>query len=87
MLFNASTILIPYPVHSKQIALALQPGDSGSLLVLSGLPVGVVSTVDGKETSGGASIRPLPEYVGEEESADSGNTAALAKNSPQTTCK
>lgn len=88
MLFKTSTILIPYSRTIKPLALALQPGDSGSLLVVSGLPVGVVSTVDGKETSGGASIRPLPEYVGEEEPADSKeNTAGVSKNAPLTTCK
>lgn len=86
LLFKDKSILIPYSRTAKPLSLGFQPGDSGSLLVVTGLPVGVVSTVDGKETSGGASIRPLPEYVGEEESSDA-NNAALSKNAALTTCK
>jgi len=42
-------------------SLKLSSGDSGSLLLAGGLPVAVLSHVDGKETSGGASVIALPE--------------------------
>jgi hypothetical protein len=41
-------------------------GDSGAIILLDGVPVATLYSVDGEETSGGASIRPLP-------SADSEN--------------
>ncbi|MEY3903856.1 MAG: hypothetical protein RL189_3162 [Pseudomonadota bacterium] len=40
----------------------LEKGDSGSMLtIFGGLPLGVLSTVNGEPTSGGASVTPLPE--------------------------
>ncbi|NBX17937.1 MAG: hypothetical protein EBR09_11285 [Proteobacteria bacterium] len=42
-------------------------GDSGSTLnIFAGYPVAALSTVDGEETSGGASITPLPEAKSED---------------------
>lgn len=43
-------------------------GDSGSMLSIFGyFPVGLLSTVDGERTSGGASVTPLPEVGSEDE--------------------
>ncbi|MFZ9519786.1 MAG: hypothetical protein ACO3A4_04855, partial [Silvanigrellaceae bacterium] len=41
-------------------------GDSGSLLLLDGVPIATLYSVDGEETSGGASIRALPTAESEE---------------------
>jgi|GEM_PF-3476371 len=38
-------------------------GDSGAMLLADGLPVAILSHVDGHETSGGASVIPLPRRV------------------------
>lgn len=47
-----------------------QPGDSGSILSIFGvIPAALLSTVDGKATSGGASLTPLPSVDSEEVSA------------------
>lgn len=47
----------------------LTKGDSGSMLSIFGyFPMGLLSTVDGEKTSGGASITPLPQVGTEEES-------------------
>jgi hypothetical protein len=48
--------------------LSLQPGDSGTLILGDGLPMAVLSNVDGEKTSGGSSVLPLPE-IGENDSA------------------
>lgn len=44
----------------------LQAGDSGSIIVVDHLPFFAVTSVDGVSTSGGATIRPLPEPMEEE---------------------
>lgn len=65
--FYAKTVLVPYATTSNAgLSFLLQPGDSGSVLVLNDTPIGVVATVDGVETSGGASVRPLPEFTEED---------------------
>jgi len=90
MLFKSTTVLVPYPKGSNNLTIAMQPGDSGSLLVIGGIPIAVVSTVDGIETSGGASIRALPEYVEESDSTSSMNQAGgsgAAKTTAQLGCK
>lgn len=46
----------------------LQAGDSGSMVVIEHLPFFVVTSVNGESTSGGATIRPLPEPI-EDDSA------------------
>jgi hypothetical protein len=43
-----------------KVPLTLSTGDSGSLLLADGLPIAVLSHIDGKETSGGASVVALP---------------------------
>jgi hypothetical protein len=54
--------------------LELIKGDSGSMLSLfGGFPFGLLSTVNGEPTSGGASITPLPEVGSEDASKTSGN--------------
>ncbi|MFZ9520002.1 MAG: hypothetical protein ACO3A4_05940 [Silvanigrellaceae bacterium] len=47
----------------------LQKGDSGSIVVVEHLPYFAVTSVDGESTSGGATIRPLPEPIEEEKMA------------------
>lgn len=86
MLFKPSTVLVPYPKAGNNITIAMQPGDSGSLLVIGGIPIAVLSTVDGVETSGGASIRALPEYVDEPDSTSSMNQAG-GTSQPKTTAQ
>lgn len=53
------TFLLRSLVGTK-VPLALTTGDSGSLLLADGLPVAVLSHIDGEETSGGASVVALP---------------------------
>jgi hypothetical protein len=62
--FNDKSMLISHSkLNQSQSANYLpQPGDSGSVLVTDSTPIGIVSTVDGVETSGGTSILPLPEF-------------------------
>lgn len=86
---NKRTILVPFYKTAQQSALTLllQPGDSGSTLLISNTPIGVVSTVDGKETSGGASVLPLPEYTEEESSSTSQANKAPGKSTVQTGCR
>lgn len=47
----------------------LQKGDSGSIVVVEHLPYFAVTSSDGEATSGGATIRPLPEPIEEEKGA------------------
>ena len=85
LVFNDKTILIPYSKEiQKGLSFLLQPGDSGSVFVLGNTPIGVISTVDGNETSGGASIRPLPEY-NDNDSAPPPNTSS-SKSSSSVKC-
>lgn len=70
LLFKEKTILFKHDVANDQSAtFLLQPGDSGSVLLIGNMPVGVVSTVNSEETSGGAAITPLPEIDDEETEA------------------
>lgn len=48
--------------------LRLTPGDSGTLVLADGLPMAVLTTVDGEKTSGGSSVLPLPEINDDAES-------------------
>lgn len=58
----------------SESAFSFEKGDSGSLLnIFGGYPVGVLSTVDGEPTSGGATITALPEA--EEEAMSPGNAS------------
>ncbi|NBX16255.1 MAG: hypothetical protein EBR09_02705 [Proteobacteria bacterium] len=84
LVFKDKTILIPYSKDvQKGLSFLLQSGDSGSVFVLGNTPIGVISTVDGNETSGGASIRPLPEYIENDSapppSTSSGKTSSSVK--------
>lgn len=68
MVFNDKTILYTYDRELQQgETFLMQPGDSGSVVVVGNIPIGVVSTVNGTETSGGAAILPLPEIFEEEQ--------------------
>jgi len=58
----------------SESTFSFEKGDSGSLLnIFGGYPVGVLSTVDGEPTSGGATITALPEA--EEEATSPGNAS------------
>jgi len=62
--FNDKSILVSYSKSSglQSMNYLLQPGDSGSVFLTDSTPIGIVSTVDGVETSGGTSVLPLPDY-------------------------
>jgi hypothetical protein len=45
----------------NDIKARFQKGDSGAILLLDGIPIATLYSVDGEETSGGASILPLPD--------------------------
>ena len=63
MFFNDKTILFKYKKNLiNGETFLLQPGDSGTVALIGNMPIGVVSTVNGKETSGVTSVLPLPEY-------------------------
>jgi len=67
MIFNDKTILYTYDRALQQgESFLMQPGDSGSVVALGNMPIGVVSTVNSIETSGGAALLPLPETFEEE---------------------
>lgn len=84
-----SAILVPYPVSDSNVMnFFMQPGDSGSVLTVANTPVGVIATVDGKETSGGASVRTLPEFTEETSSSSTqAGNGAPSKTSAQTGCR
>ncbi|MEN9809709.1 MAG: hypothetical protein RLZZ488_1276 [Pseudomonadota bacterium] len=88
LLFKEKTLLVSYRTDSASaITMLLQPGDSGSVLLIGNTPIGVVATVDGVETSGGASVSALPEYTEEVES-EAGTQAGNGTNSGvQVSCK
>ncbi|MEN9529743.1 MAG: hypothetical protein RI932_1616, partial [Pseudomonadota bacterium] len=68
MKIYTNTILINHTQNQTGgMNFFLQPGDSGSLFLLGGLPLAVVATVDGQETSGGTSLLPLPNNNEEED--------------------
>lgn len=58
----------------------LQAGDSGSIVVIEHLPYFAVTSVNGESTSGGATIRPLPEPIEDDSTAGtpSGDTGKSA---------
>jgi hypothetical protein len=67
--FNEKTLLFSFDKNAENGELFLvQPDDSGIVLVVGNQPVGVVSTVNGDPSSGGASTMPLPEVSDEEPS-------------------
>lgn len=53
-------------------------GDSGAMLLLDGVPIATLYSVDGEETSGGASIRALPTAESEEVSSGAQVTGSAA---------
>jgi hypothetical protein len=88
LVFNEKTILFKMTeVNDQSATFLLQPGDSGSVLVLGNMPVGVVSTVNGAETSGGAAILPLPESGDEETEAAGTSVAKKEVKSPVNSCR
>jgi hypothetical protein len=60
----------------------MQAGDSGSIAVVEHIPFFAITSVDGKATSGGAAIRPLPEPIDdpEFESAPKSNSLNCLSN-------
>ncbi|MEY3902004.1 MAG: hypothetical protein RL189_1310 [Pseudomonadota bacterium] len=88
LIFKDKTILVPYGTGSASaITMLLQPGDSGSVLLIGNTPIGVVATVDGVETSGGASVQALPEYTEEVESAAGAQAGKGTNSGVQVSCK
>jgi hypothetical protein len=78
--FYAKTVLIPYATTSNAgLSFLLQPGDSGSVWIVNNTPIGVVATVDGVETSGGASVRPLPEIPEDDAASPETQTTTTAR--------
>ena len=64
---NNNVFLINYDASKQQINPV--KGASGSILSVFGvIPVGLLSTVDGQATSGGAGVTPLPQVGDEEDS-------------------
>lgn len=90
-MYTSKPAEVPIKINSKTILLShlgsletektffLQPGDSGSLFLLGGLPLAVVATVDGKETSGGTAVLPLPTIADD--------AVEPLPNEPVVTCK
>lgn len=89
LVFKPSTILVPHTVGSTfKNSFFLQPGDSGSVLHIANTPIGVIATVDGNPTSGGASVTPLPEYTEESSSStQQAGTGAPSKSTAQSGCR
>lgn len=56
-------------------------GDSGSIVLLDGIPIATLYSVDGEETSGGASIMSLPELssIDEDNDASGGSQSRFAR--------
>lgn len=72
-----------FSLPPSEVKARFQKGDSGAILLLDGVPVATLYSVDGEETSGGASIRSLPEPNSEElPSDDASNTAASGRKGP-----
>lgn len=68
---HGNTMLINFDKAAQKIFLS--KGDSGSMLSVFGyFPMGLLSTVDGEKTAGGASVTPLPEVDSEDISASTG---------------
>jgi hypothetical protein len=89
LVFKPATILVPHTANSAfKNSFFLQPGDSGSVLHIANTPIGVIATVDGNPTSGGASVMPLPEYTEESTSTSTqANTQGPSKSTAQTGCR
>lgn len=86
MSFNDKTILFKYRKNLVNgETFLLQPGDSGTVALIGNMPVGVVSTVNGNETSGGTSVLPLPEYDADADEAAS--AVGARKQSKLLSCK
>lgn len=81
LVFKDETVLFTYD-RSLQMGetFLMQPGDSGSTLLVGNIPIGIVSTVNGDETSGGAAILPLPEIADEYEESEKGASPRKATN-------
>lgn len=65
-------------LQSGYAQLRLNPGDSGSMILAGGLPIGVLSTVDGEKTSGGASVLALPSAVEGEQIPEAGTAVTTS---------
>jgi hypothetical protein len=72
--FDNNTMLINF--DSTAQSLFPTKGDSGSMFSIFGyFPAGLLSTVDGEKTSGGASVTPLPEVGSEDEATQTKSTS------------
>ncbi|MEY3901238.1 MAG: hypothetical protein RL189_544 [Pseudomonadota bacterium] len=74
---------ILFSLPREAVKARFQKGDSGAILLLDGVPVATLYSVDGEETSGGASIRSLPDASPEDGApvASSGTVASGRKAS------
>jgi hypothetical protein len=89
LVLKEKTVLAPGLAGSVNLkSFLLQPGDSGSVLHIANTPIGVIATVDGNPTSGGASVMPLPEYTEESTTTNTQtNTQVPSKSTAQTGCR
>ncbi|NBW80744.1 hypothetical protein EBR21_03225, partial [bacterium] len=72
--FDNNTMLINFDSAAQY--LFPTKGDSGSMFSIFGyFPAGLLSTVDGEKTSGGASVTPLPEVGSEDEATQTKSTS------------
>jgi len=83
MAIAEGTVLFRAQRSSK--SLVVLPGDSGSLFTLFDLPVAVVSMVDGKPTSGGQVLRPLPKQSADQTPPGEGTAQGTGQNSGEST--
>jgi hypothetical protein len=63
----SSTGAFVLAMKKENAAVRFLKGDSGALLLLDGVPIAALHSVDGEETSGGASILPLPTISAEDD--------------------
>lgn len=70
---ETGAFLLSLPIAESN--LRFLKGDSGSILMLDGVPIATLYSVDGEETSGGSSILSLPESIDEDSTPSSGNSS------------
>jgi hypothetical protein len=84
---QTGALLFSLPINETQARFL--KGDSGSIVMLDGVPIATLYSVDGEETSGGSSILALPDATSEEGSSTGGGTQTTFNrgNAPVASCK